>query len=65
MGILWGLSGAAGQLLASLFLTVNLGVAWTLIVAVGAALGGLALTTMRTVLTPEEDGRAVLEPAVA
>jgi len=65
MGILWGLSGAAGQLLASLFLTVNLGVAWTLIVAVGAALGGLALTTMRTVLTPEEDGRAVLEPAAA
>jgi MFS family permease len=58
MGMLWGLSGAAGQLLAGLFLTVHLGVAWTVVVGIGAVLGGLALTTLRAVLTPEQDGRA-------
>lgn len=57
-GIVWGVSGAIGQLIAGAFLEVHDALAWTLFVAVGATLGGLGLTTMRRVLTPAQDGLA-------
>jgi MFS family permease len=54
VGIVWGVSAAIGQLLVGVFPS---GVAWTLFVAAGALAGGVGITTMRHVLTPEQDGR--------
>jgi MFS family permease len=64
VGVLWSVSGAIGEVIAAVFLSLHLGVAWTLFLAAGAALGGLGMTTMRSVLTPGEDGREpMVQPA--
>ncbi len=65
LGIVWGASSAVGQLVATLMIQLHLAVAWTLLVALGAIVGGAGVATMRRVLTPAEDGRAVAEPAAA
>ena len=56
-----GLGGgsAVGQLMALLFAQFNAGLAWTLVVAAGAIVGGIGITSLRRVLTAEEDGRTV------
>jgi MFS family permease len=59
VGVIWGVSGAVGQLIAGAFLGAGLGVEWSIFVAIGAVAGGLGLTTMRRVLTPAEDGRVL------
>jgi MFS family permease len=56
-GLVWGVSGTVGPLIAGLFLAGGHGVAWTLTIAIGALVGGLGATTLRRVLTPAEDGR--------
>jgi MFS family permease len=59
VGIIWGVSGALGAPIAGLFFQFHAGRAWTVVLACGAILGGIGLTTMRRVLTPEEDGRVL------
>jgi MFS family permease len=63
IGIVWAGSSAIGQLVATVFIQYGRGRLWTLCLAGGAILGGLGLTTMRSVLTPLEDGRVLPEPA--
>ncbi len=57
IGIIWAVSSAIGQSIAGAFFYFRAGTAWTIVLAVGALVGGIGLTTMRRVLTPEEDGR--------
>jgi MFS family permease len=59
VGVIWGVSAAFGAQIAGLFFQFHAGRAWTLVLAAGAILGGLGLTTMRRVLTADEDGRVV------
>jgi MFS family permease len=61
VGILWSVSEAIGLSIAGVFLTFHAGAAWTVFLAVGALVGGLGLTTMRRVLTAEEDGRVLTD----
>jgi MFS family permease len=63
VGLMWGVAGALGAPIAGLFFQFHAGRAWTIVLAAGAILGGIGLTTMRRVLTPEEDGRVLHEPA--
>ena len=57
VGIVWGVSAALGAQIAGLFFEFHAARAWTLVLAAGAVLGGVGLTTMRRVLTAREDGR--------
>jgi MFS family permease len=63
VGLIWGVAGALGAPIAGLFFQFHAGRAWTIVLAAGAILGGVGLTTMRRVLTPEEDGRVLRESA--
>lgn len=58
VGMVWGVAGAIGAAVAGLFFQYHAGRAWTLVLAAGAVLGGVGLTTMRRVLSAGEDGRA-------
>jgi MFS family permease len=59
IGIVWACSAAIGSLIAGVFFQLHAGPTWTVVMAGGAVLGGIGLTTMRHVLTAEEDGRAI------
>ena len=61
-GLVWGVSGTIGPLIAGLFLAGGHGTAWTLTIAAGALVGGIGATTLRRVLTPAEDGRDLAAP---
>jgi MFS family permease len=65
VGVIWGVSAAIGAQVAGVFFQLHAGRAWTIVLAAGAILGGLGLTTMRGVLTAEEDGRALPAPSDA
>jgi MFS family permease len=64
VGLMWGVAGALGAPIAGLFFQFHAGRAWTIVLAGGAILGGIGLTTMRRVLTAEEDGRQLEDAAV-
>lgn len=57
IGLVFGLSGAVGQSIAGVFLEFHQARLWTIFLACGAVVGGLGTTTLRRVLTAEEDGR--------
>ncbi len=59
IGIVWAVSSAIGQSVAGAFFYFRDGTAWTIVLAVGALAGGVGLTTMRSVLSAEEDGRII------
>ncbi|MGE0818077.1 MAG: MFS transporter [Candidatus Nanopelagicales bacterium] len=62
-GLVWSVAGAIGPAVAGAMLGAGLGVLWALVVAGGALLAGLVLLSLRSLLTPAEDGRR--EPAGA
>jgi MFS family permease len=64
-GLVWSVSGAIGPALAGAMLGAGLGVLWALVVAGGALVAGLVLLSLRTLLTPAEDGRTVRDPVAA
>jgi MFS family permease len=64
-GVVWQVAGTIGPLYAGLFLTGNHGAAWTLSLTAGALIGGLAATTLKSRLTPFEDGIATAPPSDA
>jgi MFS family permease len=64
-GLVWSVAGAIGPALAGAMLGAGLGVLWALVVAGGALVAGLVLLSLRTLLTPAEDGRTVRDPVAA
>ncbi|MCA0329578.1 MAG: MFS transporter [Actinobacteria bacterium] len=64
-GLVWSVAGAVGPALAGAMLGAGLGVLWALVVAGGALVAGLVLLSLRTLLTPAEDGRTVRDPVAA
>jgi MFS family permease len=64
-GLVWSVAGAIGPALAGALLGAGLGVLWALVVAGGALVAGLVLLSLRTLLTPAEDGRTVRDPVAA
>ena len=63
VGIVWSVSSALGALIAGLFFEFHAATLWTICLAAGALLGGLGVTTMRKVLTAEQDGRVLADVA--
>ena len=64
-GLVWSVAGAIGPALAGAMLGAGLGVLWALVVAGGALVAGLVLLSLRTLLTPAEDGRTLRDPVAA
>jgi MFS family permease len=64
-GLVWSVAGAIGPALAGAMLGAGLGVLWALVVAGGALVAGLVLLSLRTLLTPAEDGRTVRDAVAA
>jgi MFS family permease len=58
-GLTWQMAGTVGPLVAGLLLSGGHGAAWALTLIAGCTVGGLAATTLRARLTPEEDGRVL------
>ena len=56
--LLWGVSGAIGPLITGLFLSADLGRAWTLTLTAGCLLAAFIALRMRHHLTPGQDGLA-------
>jgi MFS family permease len=57
-GLIWGVSGAIGPAVAGVVIGGGWGVAWALGLTVGCVVAAAILYSLRTLLTPEEDGRA-------
>ncbi|MFN8167310.1 MAG: MFS transporter [Candidatus Nanopelagicales bacterium] len=64
-GLVWGVSGSLGPMIAGLMIGTGLGVAWAVTLAVGALVAGLLLASLRPLLSPEEDGRSAPVPSSA
>ncbi len=66
VGLVWGVSGALGPALAGIGIGTGHGVVWAITLSLGCLVASVVFASMRSLLTPEEDGRpalAVLEPA--
>lgn len=61
-GLVWSVSGSLGPIIAGVMIGNGWGIAWALLLALGALLAGLILSSLRGLITAEEDGR---EPAAA
>ncbi len=61
-GLVWSVSGSLGPIIAGVMIGSGWGIAWALLLAVGALVAGLILSSLRGLITAEEDGR---EPAAA
>lgn len=57
-GLTWGVSNAIGPAVAGVVIGGGWGVAWAIGLAVGCVVAAAILYSLRTLLTPEEDGRA-------
>jgi MFS family permease len=56
-GLVWGVSSAVGPAVAGVVIGAGWGVAWALALMLGCVVAGLVLGSLRSLLTPEEDGR--------
>jgi MFS family permease len=64
-GLVWGVSGAAGPAIAGIMIGTGNGIAWALLLALGALVAGALLASLGRLITPEADGREAPDPAVA
>ncbi len=64
-GLVWSVSGAIGPALAGAMLGSGLAVQWALVVSAGALLAGIVLLSLRSLLTPAEDGRTARDAVAA
>ena len=64
-GLVWGVSGSVGPVVAGLVIGSGWGITWALGLAVGCLGAAAVLSSLRHLLTAEEDGRAPHPPEVA
>lgn len=64
-GLVWSVSGALGPALAGVVIGGGWGIAWALMLAVGAGASSLLFLSLRRLISVEEDGRAGPEPELA
>ena len=64
-GLTWGVANAIGPAVAGVVIGGGWGVMWAVGLAVGCGIAAVILSSLRHLLTPEEDGRTGPAPAVA
>ncbi|MFN8146026.1 MAG: MFS transporter [Candidatus Nanopelagicales bacterium] len=62
-GLIWGVSGALGPAIAGIGIGGGWGVAWALTLTAGCVVAAFVLSSLRHLISPEEDGRTA--PAAA
>ena len=59
-GLIWGMAGALGPAIAGIGIGTGHGVVWAIALSLGCLVASAVFASMRSLLTPEEDGRPAL-----
>jgi MFS family permease len=62
-GLIWGVAGALGPAIAGIGIGTGHGVVWAILLSLGCLVAAMVFSSLRGLLTPEEDGRVA--PAAA